>query len=137
MSGVDQIPVVLYHYTVREFAEECRDHSNAGRSFSAENWSYGEYGSGFYATDAGPADHSAEELREICFGDSRASHPMDGVLVIDTQVAYPHFQFMDGHIWLAPAEDNDDFMLDGCCVDIGIHGADGWQFDPIEVYDKT
>lgn len=62
---------------------------------------------------------------------------MDGVLVIDTEVAYPHFQLMDGRIWLAPADDNEDFMLDGCCVDIGLLGAEGWEFDPIEEYDQN
>lgn len=136
MSGFD-IPAVLYHYTIRVFAEECRDHSKAGRPFSAENWSYGEYGSGFYATDAKPRDHSTEELREVCFGDSRPEHPMDGVLVIDTEVAYPHFEHVDDHIWLARAHDNADFMLDGCCVDIGVLGPDGWEFEPIEEYDEN
>ena len=90
----------LFHYTTREFAEEVIVDLE-GPGVAAEIWD-GIYGPGFYALDLGPDDASREDLRWECFGDARSEHPMDGVLVLDPDMAVPSFEHQGAHVWLMP-----------------------------------
>jgi hypothetical protein len=59
------------------------------------------YGPGVYTLDLGYDDEaSRQQLRWECFGESRAEHPMDGVLVIDPGLAETPFAYVEGRIWL-------------------------------------
>jgi hypothetical protein len=123
------MPERLYHYTYRDFAEEClRDIDEPG---VAAEISDGTYGPGFYALDLGPEDATREELRFQCFGDARPDHPMDGVLVLEAELSVPPFESQYEHIWLLPAEPGSSISIGHMLIEVAIweESAESWRRD--------
>lgn len=117
----------LYHYTVRDHAEEVlRDLNRPGVYAEISD---GLYGPGFYALDLAPADADRDLLRWECFEDARSSHPMDGVLVIDADLSVPGFEYQDRHIWLLPADPGSDRppSIGHMVIAVGIWEKGAWQ----------
>lgn len=108
----------LFHYTTRDFAEEVIVDLE-GPGVAAEIWD-GNYGPGFYALDLGPDDASREDLRWECFGDARPEHPMDGVLVLDSDVATPGFERQASHIWLMPGRAGQPESIGHLIIAVGV-----------------
>lgn len=106
MAGDDRAvvdrPADLFHYATRDFAEEILD--DPGSAYAEIN--HGLYGPGFYALDLSPdaAAGGDLDLRWECFDDSRPDHPMDGLLVLEADLAVPPFEHAGAHIWLQPQE---------------------------------
>jgi hypothetical protein len=99
-----------------------RDFDIRGTDFAV--FDRGDYGPGIYALDLGPFDASREELRWECFADTRPEHPMDGVLVLDSDLAVPQFEHQDKHIWLMPGEPGSRVPLDPMVSAVGTWDGD-------------
>ena len=97
---------------------------------SAEIWD-GAYGPGFYALDLGPDDASRDDLRWECFGDARPEHPMDGVLVLDPDLAAPSFEFQGRHIWLMPGRAGSPASIGHMVLAVGTWRGGAWQVENI------
>ena len=120
----------LYHYTTRDFAAEVlRDVDEPGAYAEISD---GLYGPGFYALDLGPGDADRDRLRWECFDDSRQGHPMDGVLVLDPDLAEPPFEFQERHIWLIPVDPATDRppFISPIVTAVGIWDAEAWEMTP-------
>jgi hypothetical protein len=97
-----QRPAVLYHYTTHERAKEVlADVDEPGVYAEVSD---GLYGPGFYALDLAPESLDRDVLRWECYEDSRSTHPMDGVLAIETTLSVPSFTYQYRHIWLLPID---------------------------------
>jgi hypothetical protein len=104
---------------------------DAGRPVIVEIWD-GLYGPGFYALDLGYDAASRDELRWECFGDWRAEHPMDGVLVLDPQFAEPSFEHIDRHTWLMVGSEGSRSFIEGMIAAIGIWDGLVWNVEEYE-----
>jgi len=125
------MPDRLFHYTTREFALECAADMEMGRPVLVEIWD-GLYGPGFYALDIGFEDAARDRLRWECFGDARPDHPMDGVLVLDPNLADVPFNPVDGHIWLMGASWGSRAPVEGMIVAVGSWESGEWRVDEYE-----
>ncbi len=102
-----------------------------GRPVMVEVWD-GLYGPGFYALDIGFEDATRDQLRWECFGDARSEHPMDGVLVLDPNLADVPFKQVDGHTWLMDASWGSRAPIEGMIVAVGAWEGGEWRVDEYE-----
>lgn len=122
----NEVPEFLYHYTNRDYAEESL-HEIDEPGVAAEI-SDGTFGPGFYALDIAPGEISREELRWECFRDGRPDHPMDGVLVLEADLAEPPFEHQEAHIWLMDADARSAVPIGHMIVEVGVfdEGREQW-----------
>jgi hypothetical protein len=121
-------PTELYHYTTKEYAREVLGDLDLAY---ADVWE-GVYGTGLYALDLGPNDATREELRRACFDDSRQDHPMDGVLIFDTGLAAPPFEYCARHIWIQESTDKTHREFIGHIVSgVGVWTDSGWHIEEL------
>jgi hypothetical protein len=117
----------LFHYTTKEFAEEVlRDIDQPGVYAEVSD---GTYGPGFYALNLGPDEASRDALRLECFRGARPDHSMDGVLVLESGLAVPPFEFQEDHIWLVPSDGVGRASIGHMVVAVGVWKQGRWLLE--------